>query len=367
MALLNAKGFFEGESANLWSSSDIYGTADFVINGTGVDSPRMFYRSGRYPDTKVLSFSSGRIGVTGWAEGNLNYNITNAPTTICFGFSHYSTAFPSNGSNLLYIVKNTAGSSLMSFCFYGSGGLGRLRVIDQVTTDTDTYLLPNTHYYVEVKYTPNQTSGYLEIRINGSTVFTKSGDVVAGSAVAIPGSITLGSANSRETTPLNWVAIGDVYILDSSGTDNNDFLGDVVVNRILPNANGSITELIGSDGNQIDNYALVRDAPASLSRYVESNVSGSKDLYGFSTIDADDGAVLAVIPRMAASKDGANFGTIRSVIKKDSSYLLGPKRNLASGSVQALPSVIYERDPDNLYWTPSTINDSEFGVEVGDV
>jgi hypothetical protein len=82
------------------------------------------------------------------------------------------------------------------------------------------------------------------------------------------------------------VGIDDVYIGDHTGpAPYNAPLGDCLIMPLRPDSNGDLNEWIGSDGNSVDNYNLVKDV-ATTTDYVSSSVTGARDLYGLTNLDA---------------------------------------------------------------------------------
>lgn len=60
---------------------------------------------------------------------------------------------------------------------------------------------------------------------------------------------------------------------------NSGHIGNEFLVLMRPNANGNSSQLIGSDGDSIDNYLLVNDVPTDSIDYVETTTAGSRDTY----------------------------------------------------------------------------------------
>ena len=74
-------------------------------------------------------------------------------------------------------------------------------------------------------------------------------------------------------------AYDDVYIADTTGSYNNDFLGELTVEHLRP-ASDDTAQWLGSDANSVDNYALVDEAGTyNGADYVASSTVGQRDLY----------------------------------------------------------------------------------------
>ena len=116
------------------------------------------------------------------------------------------------------------------------------------------------------------TSGSYVVRVAGVTVLSGTGNTKAGTH-AYHDHFDIGAAFGGLTT------FDDLYALDGTGPVNNDFLGDLKVVAIFPNAAGDSTQWTPSSGN---NYAAVNENPPDAdSSYVENATTGHKDLYNY--------------------------------------------------------------------------------------
>ena len=74
-------------------------------------------------------------------------------------------------------------------------------------------------------------------------------------------------------------AYDDVYICDTTGSVNNNFLGELTVEHLRP-ASDDTAQFLGSDANSTDNWALVDEAGTyNGADYVASSTVGQRDLY----------------------------------------------------------------------------------------
>ena len=72
----------------------------------------------------------------------------------------------------------------------------------------------------------------------------------------------------------------DWYVCDNSGPVNNNFLGDVQVGLLLPNAAGDAAGWTGSGGGA--HYGYVDENPLdSDASYVETDQSGAEELWNY--------------------------------------------------------------------------------------
>jgi hypothetical protein len=220
-----------------------------------------------------------------------------------------------------------------------------------------TFLLANTWYYIEFKATINN-SGSFELRLNGVVEVSGSGVDTQSTANAYANRFYC------EIAGVNDAYFDDLYILDSTGSTNNNFLGDVRVEALFPNGNGNSSLLDGSDGNQTDNYLLVDETPPnSDTDYVESSDVGDKDTYTYSNLTTTAGTVYGVQIVSWSRKTDAGARSIRQIARVSGSEADSPSDIELSTSYRYF-SEIRETKPGGGSWTISDVNGAEFGVKI---
>jgi hypothetical protein len=220
-----------------------------------------------------------------------------------------------------------------------------------------------TWCYLEVKIKHSNTVGTVDIKVNGESVLSVSGiDTQATSNSSID-RINIGGVGGGW---LHDVYIDDLYILDGSGTDNNDFLGDVIVESLFPDGNGNSSGMTGSDGNSTDNYLLVDEKPVDTSDYVGGSTEGDKDTYTLDNLTAaTSDTVYGLMVITVEQKDDAGSKFMRSVVRRGSTDYVSSSRALNTSWAAAF--VIWEQDPStSVAWTVTNINGMEAGQEVRD-
>ena len=329
MALLFMDGFAAGDQLKKWASA-----------GTVAQSTA----GGRFPDGYFLS-----DGV-GYAVSR-----THAATNeIIVGHGFYETV-SSWSTQLRY-----SGTSQVSVRLNDAGIVEIRRGTNNgslLASGTRSYAGRWT--YVEVKAKIANSGGRVEVRINGSSE---------------PEVVYEGDTQNTTTDLLNnvyitlsshhKVRICDVYICDTTGPVNNDFLGDVRVRTMVPASNGTSSQWTGSDSDSTDNYAHVDELPYSSTDYITSGTPGHTDLYGLTgglpTTGLD---IKAIAVNMQATKTDTGAATVQATIKSDATTDASTAHNLST-SVTSLQS-IWETDPDtSTAWTPDAVNALEAGVTI---
>ncbi len=239
----------------------------------------------------------------------------------------------------------------------------RLNTAGQLLLETNTVLATasfslktNSWYYIEIKATIDNTGSY-EVRVGGQTVLSGSADTS-----------TFGNeeANNFEF----WQAQGgggsmdDIYICDGSGTDNNDFLGDIQVAGLLPNGVGAFTDF-GVTGAASNYLAVDEQAPDGDTSYVSTSTAGDKDTYLFSDLSTSlsISTVYGVQVNSKVRKDDVGSRTIRNIARQGTSETVGPTEFMSNDYVYH--SNVVEKDPNTTSdWTEAGVNSAQFGVEL---
>ena len=307
--------------------------------------------------TGTISAGDGRNGTAGFkinlAQNALKSLGVNAQTLIA------GTAWK--------IANIDAGRSPMAFLDTGTiqcdvriDAAGHLLITrNGVTLDTSTEtLMADVWYYFEFKVTiADAPNGQAELRVNGVTWAS----VVNGDTKATANAY----ANQFRLTH-HWGGsfdyCDDTYVCNDAGSYNNDFLGDVRVECIMPESAGATTDwdpLAGANWENVD-----EKPPNDDTNYVSTNTATEVDTYEFEDVTATTGSVLAVVTYLFARKDDAGARVINSVVRPvGTDYASGASHSI--GDTYAYYTDIYEENEEVAgVWTLATVNASEFGVKL---
>lgn len=326
--------------------------------------------SGKWSSTTASTFTQGTGRFGGYCmymttAGNSTSGITkvlDSQSTWIVGFAWYSV----NPTVANTVVQFRDGATVhVDVRQTATGYLQITRNATVLGTCTATALQPYVWYYIEFKCNISDGAGAPVLRINGvqepitwaTGTATTQDTRNAGNATA--DRILFGNVSGGNMT---W-QIDDVYICDSTGSaPNNDFLGDVKVESLFPNGNGTTSNLTGSDGNTTDNYLLVDEIAPSTADYVESSDVGNKDTYAFSNLSSTAGTIYGVQLLPYAAKSDAGTRSIGSVALLSGTESVGPTGALSA--TQLYYPRIMETDPTGATWTIANVNSAEFGVKV---
>jgi hypothetical protein len=160
----------------------------------------------------------------------------------------------------------------------GAGGSGGAVLI--ATTPAKAWHVDEWNY-IELKFKVHPTAGTMELRVNKVVVLSYVGNTantvapVLSMAYGWDSMWWSGSLSSNDdSNQLRW---DDRYILDDTGSNNTDYLGNVRVNTQLTTAPGDLTEMsvFGASAN----WDAVNESALTEAEYVFSSLVGARDLY----------------------------------------------------------------------------------------
>lgn len=239
-------------------------------------------------------------------------------------------------------------------------GEGEIVVLlgEAVLATSAAVLVTDTWYYIEFKVKCHDSAGTYELRLNENNILSAAGvDTKAGTHdyhdnVRFYAASTLG------------LFFDDMYVCDSTGTANNNFLGNCRVDAILPDGDDTATFDTASGGS--DHYLDVDENPADDdTSYVEDATTGHKDLYDYAAISDSLGTVKGLeIKTVCRITDGTQYDLI-TPIKSGVEETDDSAQTLTSTSYKT-KTRISETDPNTgAAWTKTNINAAKFGVKVG--
>jgi len=265
----------------------------------------------------------------------------------------------------------TAGSVIqVGVKLFGTGQFGVYDGTVFLRETSPPLVQPGRWYYVEIKIKVSATAGSIEVRFDGTVVWTSA------TTLAL-----------RADTTVFWDAvrfragmgdkqiIDDIYVCDGAGTVNNNYLGDTSVEHINPNAIGDNSAWTPSSA--VDHYTLVDDGTnrttlVDETDYVSSSTTAQKDLFNYEALASPGVGDASLIhgvqvntwariteiqpsDLISKTKTGTTEAGVTTTIRRDDTN-------------QFIETAIFELDADTaVAWTVSGINGAQFGIETGTV
>lgn len=227
-------------------------------------------------------------------------------------------------------------------------------------TSTNANMITGRWYFIECKVTISNTTGTVDVKVNETNVLsltsqdTQRGGTAEWRKIQIEGSSVF---------PHNF-SFDDWYLCDASGSQNNDFLGSIRVDGILPDGDSATINWTPSSGTI--NSALVDENPHNTDTdYVESSTSTDQDLYDYAAVPTTLNTIHGLqINTIVRETDASDF-TLKTLVKSGATTSADTAQAIAGTSYETLHRIV-EQDPNtSAAWTSSGINSAQFGIEVG--
>lgn len=267
----------------------------------------------------------------------------NAPTTTrgIFGFADAGTAQVFVALNPDLTLSVYRGSTLLA-------------------TTTDPIRL-SAFYYLELKATLHNSAGSYELRVNTVTQLSASGIDTTNTANEYANQIFVGALGVVGGTTSRTTYYDDLYVCDDAGSVNNDFLGDVKITAIYPNADGTYSDFTPSHATP--HYQLVDDGIHAASDYNQSGTVGHKDSYQMSDIGvtADDIIALRTLTTLVTDSGSMNAAPILI----SGATEIETAQVTVTGPPHSYHSRLFDVDPNTgSPWTHANLNAVEAGVVI---
>jgi len=243
---------------------------------------------------------------------------------------------------------------------YGSG-----TTVD--TTANDVFEDNSWHYIEWQTVLSNTTSGSYEVRVDGVDVMSGTGVRTQQNSNTDAQCFHLRSVSGSNTDYEDVTLYDDWYILDGTGSVNNDFLGPVSIHHRQIKAVGSDNDFSYTGGGSIpesvnniqieESDATCMDTPnTSTNRQtlVPYQISGtSNTIYG-----------VKITSRVKMEK-GYEATKFKHVVDSDSSTGEDTQRTIFDHNGYLTKMGLFETDPaTSALWTQNAFNSAEFGMEI---
>lgn len=207
--------------------------------------------------------------------------------------------------------------------------------------------------YVEFYGKPDDSTGAAEIRVNGSTVISVSGeDTKPDTATGCNAVMLLGRGSHQMT---------DVYVDDAA------FQGDCIIETLMPTADGTesdFTPLSGTNEENIDDDGTIDDD----STYNYSATQGDMDTFVTEDVEnrpASD--ILSVAVNVAMRKDDASTRVVKPVARVNSTNYPHSTGVTLISSYKVGQRIWDDNPDDSNPWEEADVNGAEFGYEQSSV
>jgi len=330
------------EGAELWGSTTHWSQAYLSHSGVGPATPGRTSPGARYITSNTGHMTTPSLGVDNtWIIGFGLY----------LGAADWEWRFLNGASEQLKLEAVT------------SGGGFDLRITRGATTiaTSSEVLAFNVWHYIELKVTLTNTGSY-ELRVNEQNVLSDAGPV------------DLQELGSSGADGHSWFHNGgttnrmdDIYILDGTGTVNNDFRGDSVMYHLKPNGDGTAIDWSIEPTTPTTHYDKVDDDPTNPSStdYVYTNTNTDEEFYDYENNPATGvGTIFGVKYSIGARMAAAGSSTLRTKFYDGTSMTANGDDIVVDGTSVAHTPVFFDQNPVTAStWTKTDIDNGQFGFE----
>jgi len=230
-------------------------------------------------------------------------------------------------------------------------------------------LFPGTWQYIEIYYVPLVTGGTLQIKVDGRMVINNN--------ATLPTSFNYHYPGTGIFLDFNWVnsvmflntnpngqnqLIDDLYICDLLGGSFNNFLGDVAVRTVFPNADATPNSFSQVGGGAGHFTTIDEQTPDGDASYLTASASGSREMFALSTFPSDVIDVLAVAVNVRASKDTSGYAYYATEIEYSGTTLDGGTTTV-SQAYQTYQTV-FQTSADGSPWSTGKAQATAIGFKI---
>ena len=317
------------------------GSAD-IVSDTRYTGGQSFYR---YSNTSILRF-------------DYDQNIAGGATWYC-GVAIKISQFRT--TDYPCIRWTQGGDGTIKNSLYMQATTGDLLFCRGTTTihevsGADGFVANEWAYWV-FKVKDDPTTGTLEIWKDGVKVADETGLNTGDGTTAYTGIAFLAQS-------ITYHYYDDCYVGDDSGSDMTDQVGEVRMESVPANANGTTNDFTASPA--VANYLNVDDGAThdGDTTYNYSSTATDKELYGTSNLTGDVGDVHAVQPHIKTRLDFSLASKQGNIVCRSSATEADGPTVSPFGAYQNFTK-IYENDPNGaVNWTEGTANSAEIGFEI---
>lgn len=299
----------------------------------------------------VTSSNYFSLGNKWGAAAIFNNSITSRSFLLGFGFqgiTQCGLVLAPDGS--LHVVRGAAFD-------LGSNSLAS----ELVASSSATAVRFGQWTFIEMKVTP----GSVVVRVNGVAVITASVSTIQNGMPSSYNQFYV-HGGSSESADGGWTGkIDDLYLLNTSGAQNNDFLGDVRVDYCKPDGPGfySQSSIIGTNPAATRWQSVDDQIPDDAVTGVELVAEGDRDLYTHENITYDEALVFGVQGVVYARRQDAGLSAFRHTQRLSTTDNENPKVHYPAGGDYAFYLSPFDTAADGTVWSREKFNDSQFGMK----
>lgn len=298
----------------------------------------------RFGTGKILATRAGGDKIRSASFGN--------KTEVIVGFAFYITS--TTITDYEHFALMDGATTQVEFRFTSSREIKVTRAGTQIGITATNVWAINTWHYLEIKVKINNATGTVDIRLDGNSILSLTGQDTQVTANAYANRFQFRALGNTPN-----IGIDDMYVVDLTGSQNNSWLGEIRVRQGYPGADGDVNDFTASAGNR---WACVDEEVPSDTDYIYSGTVNHKQLFSLASLSLT-GSIAAVRLVFRDYKSDTGFRKMKGLWK------VGGTEYLDTEVVLKVTPLYWgetrELNPaTSAPWIASEVTGSQFGVKV---
>ena len=239
-----------------------------------------------------------------------------------------------------------------------NGSIAVRRDTTTLATSSNTGVITaNTWHYIVFKVLADNSAGTYEVWVDGTSQVSGTGaDTQNHASKSYHNGMQLRAGSLSQA-----VWFDDLYVLDGTGTKNNDeSLGAKVISRLNPNGDDTTDWTANGGGThytEVDDIVFDGDT-----NFVSTDTATDQDIFDYEAL-SNAANIAAVQVTSDVLESSANSFGLKTLAKSSGNTVNGGEQYVGTTDWIG-KSVVFEEDPDGANWVSSTVNSTAFGVEA---
>lgn len=308
-----------------------------------------------------FTIQAGRIaghGVQFSASATIQPPVFTARSTWTVGFAYKQDVISSN-SQILRFQDST--SIQIELELSKDGEFQVYRGASEVTIiarSTGAKIRPGIWNYIEIKHFCDDSTGTVELRVNGIAVLTFTGDTKQTGNATDDRIVFLGSSNGSSKSYYD-----DIYICDNQGSNNTTFLGSQKVTMILPTGDHGTNQWTPNSG--ANHYDRVNENPHdSSTTYLSDSTSGDTEEFDYANTGSEISSIKGIQVNTVFETDSASAFSVKNHINSGGASS-DDAGTAGTNGTYTTAGFVAETDPNtSALWTKTNLDAALFGVKT---
>ncbi len=321
-----------------------------------------FFAGAMFPDVGTSRFGGQALRIESTAGSAwVQKSVITQRDEMIVGFAFLPKATGTHTTKI-HFIYDTGDSAVLSLNM-SSGGASILTTSGASAASAASTLVAGVWQYIEFRVKVDDTVGELEIKRNGVQIANGT-SLDTGTTAEVIQSLRIESTSNLQTDHID-----DLYLLDTTGSDNNTFLGDSRISVLYPSANGGSNDFTFTGVGVTANFEAVDELLIDEdTTYVESGLIGAREDY-----INEDFTDIGVVPTTVHGVQVCNgtlktdTGTLRfqnEMTIAGTQYTDGTEITATSGEYH-ISTYIRDTDPsDNAVWTEAKVATTGSGCSI---